>query len=82
MPTNSSSPVRRRTYVFRALVEIGFIIFLFYANLLMGEFNRSASRGKTLTFALRDIFTRADFAIALVAALIGYLIFEFLRKKL
>jgi hypothetical protein len=25
----------------RALIEIGFIIFLFYANLLMGEFERS-----------------------------------------
>lgn len=78
MPSVSVHP---RT-VFRALVEIGFIVFLFYANLLMGEFNRSAGRGKTLAFALRDIFTPADFAIAVIAALIGYLIFEFLRRKL
>lgn len=82
MPTDSSRLSRQRTSVLRAVVEISFIIFLFYANLLMGEFNRSAGRGKTLTFALRDIFTRADFAIALIAALIGYLIFEFLRKRL
>jgi hypothetical protein len=25
----------------RALIEVGFIIFLFYSNLLMGEFERS-----------------------------------------
>ena len=27
--------------VWRAVIEIGFILFLFYANLLMGEFERS-----------------------------------------
>ena len=26
----------------RAAIEVGFIVFLFYANLLMGEFERSA----------------------------------------
>ena len=26
--------------VWRALIEVGFIIFLFYSNLLMGEFER------------------------------------------
>jgi hypothetical protein len=29
-----------------------------------------------------DIFTTANFAIALIAALIGYVLVEFLRKKL
>ena len=82
MPLNPSRPLRQRTTVLRALVEIGFIIFLFYSNLLMGEFNRSAGRGKTLAVALNDIFTPANFAIGLAAALIGYLIFEFLRRKL
>ena len=66
----------------RALVEIGFIIFLFYSNLLMGEFNRAAGNGKTFSAALYDILTPANFAIGLAAALIGYLIVEFLRKKL
>jgi hypothetical protein len=66
----------------RAIVEIGFIIFLFYSNLLMGEFNRAAGQGKTLAAALHDIFTPANFAIGLLAALVGYLIVEFLRKKL
>lgn len=66
----------------RAGVEVGFIIFLFYSNLLMGEFNRSAGRGKTLAVALHDIFTPANFGIGLVAALVGYLIFECLRRNL
>lgn len=68
--------------VLRAVVEIGFIIFLFYSNLLMGEFNRSAGRGKTIAAALYDILTPANFAIGLLAALMGYLIVEFLRRKL
>ncbi len=27
------------------MIEVGFIIFLFYSNLLMGEFERSGMRG-------------------------------------
>ena len=68
--------------VLRGCVEVAFIVFLFYSNLLMGEFNASSGKGKTLAFALRDIFTGANFFIAIVSALIGYVIFEFLRKKL
>lgn len=69
--------------ILRILVEMGFIIFLFYSNLLMGEFTHSNGvRGKTLFFALQDIFTAANFTIAVVSALIGYLIFEYFRKKL
>lgn len=59
-----------------------FIIFLFYSNLLMGEFNRANGHGKSLPFALRDIFTVTNFIIAIIAALIGYIVFEFLREKL
>ena len=66
----------------RALIEVAFIIFLFYSNLLMGEFNRTSGQGKTLVFALRDIFTVTNFAIALIAALIGHAVFHSLRKKL
>ncbi len=72
---------RRFTPVWRALVEIGFIIFLFYSNLLMGEFDRSAGRGKTLAFALGDIFTGTNLTIALCSAMVGHLIFEFLRRN-
>ncbi len=65
----------------RALIEVAFILFLFYANLLMGEFTRSSGHGKTLQFALQDIFTLENFTIGLTSALIGYLVFEYLRRK-
>ncbi len=34
-----------------------------------------------LAWALADIFTAANFAIAILAALIGYVVVEFLRSK-
>ncbi len=68
--------------VLRAVIEVGFIVFLFYSNLLMGEFLRSNGAGKTLAFALRDILTETNFAIAMVSGLIGYVVFETLRKRL
>jgi hypothetical protein len=71
-----------RNNVWRAVVETGFIIFLFYSNLLMGEFSHSgAGRARGLAWAIQDIFTGTNFAIAVIAALIGYLIVEFLRKR-
>jgi hypothetical protein len=73
---------RRLTAFWRAVVEIAFIVFLFYSNLLMGEFTASNGAGKSLAFALADIFTAANFAIALLSALVGYFVFEYLRKKL
>ena len=67
----------------RAVIETGFIIFLFYSNLLMGEFTRSGERhGKTLAVALADIFTPTNFAIGVGSALIGYVVVEFLRKRI
>ena len=63
------------------MIEIGFIIFLFYSNLLMGEFNRTNGSCKTFAVALTDIFTIKNFAIAIIAASIGYVVFEYLRKK-
>jgi hypothetical protein len=69
--------------VARALVETGFIIFLFYSNLLMGEYERSgAGRSMGLGWAIRDIVTWENFVIAVVAALIGYVLVESLRNKL
>ncbi|MDB5008705.1 MAG: hypothetical protein JWP45_3098 [Mucilaginibacter sp.] len=68
--------------VLRALIEVGFIIFLFYSNLLMGEYDKTGNGGhKSLLWVLSDIFTESNFIIAIVAALIGYVVFEFLRKK-
>ena len=71
-----------RARFLRAVVEVVFILFLFYANLLMGEFNATNGRGKSLSFALRDIFTLQNFTIAVIAALIGYIVFEYLRRNL
>ena len=76
-PKNS----RLLTGIRRAAIEVAFIIFLFYSNLLMGEFNRTNGRGKTFAVALADIFTIKNFAIAIIAASIGYVAFEYLRKK-
>jgi hypothetical protein len=68
--------------VLRAVIEAGFIIFLFYSNLLMGEFERSGmGRRNGVVWAIGDVFTAANFEIAMIAALIGYMLFEFLRKK-
>ena len=66
----------------RALIEVAIIVFLFYSNLLMGEFNRISGQGKTLAFAFSDIFTVTNFAIAIIAAMIGHAVFHSLRKCL
>ena len=68
--------------IWRAVIEIAFIIFLFYSNLLMGEFERSGiGQKKGLAGAIGDVFTAANFGIATVAALIGYLLFQFVRER-
>jgi hypothetical protein len=77
----SEGDQHRSRPVLRAVIEIAFIIFLFYSNLLMGEFTGSRGHGKTWVFALGDIFTGTNFAIAVVSALIGYVAFEYLRKR-
>jgi hypothetical protein len=68
--------------IWRAAIEMGFIIFLFYSNLLMGEFTSSGmGRAKGLAWAVFNIFTWSNFIIAVTASLIGYFVFEFLRDK-
>ena len=68
--------------VLRAVIEVGFIIFLFYSNLLMGEFERSGMGQKRgVAWAIEDVFTTTNFEIAAIAALVGYILFEFLRKR-
>jgi len=67
----------------RAATEIGFIIFLFYSNLLMGEFTHSGMGLKRgLAWAVGDMITWENFAIAAIAALIGYVVVESLRRRL
>ena len=80
MPEKPSRSQRHNPFV-RAIIEITFIVFLFYSNLLMGEFNASSGRGKTLASALNDIFTTKNFTIAIISAFIGYVVFEYLRKR-
>jgi hypothetical protein len=66
----------------RAFIEIGFIVFLFYSNLLMGEFEHSGiGQTKGLLSALSDMFTVYNLGIAIAAATIGYILIEFLRTK-
>jgi hypothetical protein len=68
--------------IWRAVIEAAFIVFLFYSNLLMGEFERSGmGRKHSLVWAIVDIFTLENFAIAIFAAIIGYLLFDFLRRR-
>ena len=81
MTLNPRKP-RKLAPVWRALIEVGFIIFLFYSNLLMGEFTRANGQGKTLAFAVVDIFTLTNLAIAVLSGLIGYIVFEYLRKQI
>ena len=64
------------------MIEVGFVVFLFYSNLLMGEFARSGKGWEMgLAWAIADILTIANLAIAITAALVGYVVFEFLRSK-
>ena len=72
---------KKTTPILRAFVEVGFIVFLFYSNLLMGEFTQSNGTGKSLLFAIGDIFTVTNFAIAIFSGLIGYVVVEYLRKQ-
>jgi len=67
----------------RAVLEISFIVFLFYSNLLMGEFNHSGCGYKNgILWAINDIFTIPNFTIAILMAVTGHLLFDFLRSKL
>jgi hypothetical protein len=79
--SNQKEP-RRLAPIWRAIIEVGFVVFLFYSNLLMGEFSRMNGAGKTFAFAFEDIFTGTNFAIATLCGLIGYVVVEYLRKKI
>ena len=82
MPMDDPKQRKKLRPTWKAMVEIGFIIFLFYANLLMGEFTRANGHGKSLTFAVEDIFSLTNLIIAVISGLLGYVVFEYLRKQL
>ena len=67
----------------RTILETLFIIFLFYSNLLMGEFNRSGPGQKNgILWVINDIFTLSNFMIAIITATVIHLAFAYLRDKL
>ena len=75
--------MKKTNRALRIFVEIGFIVFLFYSNLLMGEYDKTGNGDKRgFVWALGDIFTLRNFAIAIIASIIGFFAFEFLRKKI
>ena len=81
MPSRDTKS-RKLAPLWRAMVEVAFIVFLFYSNLLMGEFTQTNGQGKSLVFAIKDIFTVTNFGIAIFSGLVGYVVFEYLRKQL
>jgi hypothetical protein len=81
-PQDDGNGPRKPARVSRAFIEAGFIVFLYYSNLMMGEFEGSGQgRARGLLWAIKDIFTEANIAIALITALVGYMVFELLRRK-
>jgi hypothetical protein len=67
----------------RTLLEMIFIIFLFYSNLLMGQYIRGRGFAeRPLQEAVGNIFTLDNFIIAVAAAFIGHVAFDYLRKRL
>jgi len=70
--------IKKLSRVWRTLLEVAFILFLFYSNLLMGEFTHSGlGNSKGLVWVVQDIFTITNFVMAMVLALIGHLVFAF-----
>src|ERR1035441_334359 len=70
---------RRLNLVLRAVIEIALLIFFFCLVRLIWEFTAANERG--MAFALKDILTRTNFLIAIVSALIGYVVY-LLKPKL
>ena len=63
-----------------AAIEIAFIVFLFYSNLLMGEDTGRHGQDLNLLTAMVEIVTYRNFAIAIVTAILGHAGFEYLRR--
>src|SRR5579859_3306058 len=78
----SYNPSAMKKSLLRGVVEVAFIVFLFYSNLLMGEFERSGmGKRNGLSWALRDVFTLPNLEIAIIASAIGYVLVEILRTR-
>ncbi len=67
----------------RTALEMSFIIFLFYSNLLMGQYTRNdTGHVRSLFVALSNIFSIENLAIAVVCAFIGHALFDRIRRRL
>ena len=74
---------KKLTPILRAVLEVSFIVFLFYSNLLMGEFTHSGlGQYNGILWAIKDIFTETNFMIGIIFGLIGHLAFEFFSNRL
>jgi uncharacterized PurR-regulated membrane protein YhhQ (DUF165 family) len=68
--------------ILRAVIEVGFIMILFYSNLLMGEYIHSGPAFKRgFDWAFTNIFTLDNFVIAIIMACFAYVVVEYLRSK-
>ena len=66
----------------RLFIEVGFIMVLFYTNLLMGEFERSGPGYKIgVLQATLHIFTVVNFLIALIVGCFAFVVVEYIRKR-
>lgn len=64
------------------IIEVALLLFFFYSIRLMWEFTAANGRGKSLAVAPNDILTQASFVVAIISALFGLVVVEYLRKKL
>ncbi len=72
---------RRRAF-YSSLIEMSFIIFLFYSNLLMGQYNLGHDFAQRPIFeAMKNVFTIDNFGVAVTAAFIGHVAFDSMRKR-
>jgi hypothetical protein len=73
---------KKNNIFWRSTFEVAFIIFLFYSNLLMGEYTRSnMGRAKGLLWAMKDVITISNFIIAIATATVGHFFIDYLRNK-
>lgn len=76
-------PSERRHAVYRALLEMSFIVFLFYSNLLMGQYNAGHSfSDRPLLVACKNIITFDNFIVGVIAAFFGHVAFDNIRNRL
>ena len=56
------------------MIAVDFMVFRFYFNLLTAGFARSGAGVKRLNWAIKYIFTPVNFGVAMIAAIINYIL--------